>query len=524
MDRRGETEEGPEGSELRLRVPNRPAYLPAVRDLAVEASRLAGLDEGGVQYVVRVVARLAAGLMDPGLDPPEDGCLEVRLRAEGGAVHAVVHDDGPPFDPRQGGRAEEFAHALLNADSPDWIAFTNQGRAGRELSALLHAPGSRVGAATTREPSEPDGDGHSLVVRAAEPTGAWLGRVPAAFTSVAPSAATAPTGDEIRIGLLEPEQAAAVSRCIFDAYRLTYFDEMMYRPAELVELNENGRMVSAVAVTADGSVAGHVALEFTAGEPEIADVAAAVTERAWRGHGIAERLVAFLVAEAGRRGMAGLWCDAVTVHPFTQRLAHAQGFVPCGFHLAFEPPTTRFFGINDQPAGRGSSVVMFRAVGGVSDAPLDVPVRHRDFVAGIYARLGVPDRLERPAPAASLPAGTGLRTALHPVLEVARLTVDAVGTDLAERLHTALHDALREGARVVEARVNLQAAGAATACDELERMGFLVTGVLPGGSRADWLLLQFHKGIAVDYEGMVVDADDSRALLAVVRAGDPGAP
>lgn len=353
--------------------------------------------------------------------------------------------------------------------------------------------------------------------------------MPKAFTEAATThsasggqtVAGADAGGEVRIGLLRPDEAASVSRCIFDACRLTCFDAMTCRPAQLVELNASGEMVSAVAVAPDGAVAGHVALESTAGERATADVAAAVTQRAWRGHGTAERLFAYLIDEAARRDMAGLWCDAVTVHPFTQRLAASLGFVPCGFHLAFEPPSTRFFGINDQPTHRGSSVVMFRVVGGLSCEPLDVPARHRGFEAGIYARLGAPERLRRPASEVRLAARKAkLRALLHPVLEVGRLTVDVPGADLPKRLAAEVQDLFGKGAEVVEARVNLQAAGASAACDELERLGFLVTGVVPGGQDADWLLLQSHPGIAVDYDGMVVDSEESRALLAVVREGD----
>jgi serine/threonine-protein kinase RsbW len=314
-----------------------------------------------------------------------------------------------------------------------------------------------------------------------------------------------------------------VSRCIFDAYRLTYFDEMMYRPALLAELNSTGEMISAVAVASDGTVAGHVALEFSPGDRAIADVAAAVTRRSWRGHGVAEHLFAYLVAEAQRRQMAGVWCDAVTVHPFTQRLAHKLGFVPCGFHLAFEPPSTRFFGIADRPTRRGSSVVMFRALSAPSTAPLDVPARHRRLVAAIYARLGAQDRLDGPPPAAGpTPGETVLGVQDHEILRLTRLTIAAPGTDVRERLRRELDRVREQEIKLVETRLNLQAPGAAATADELEGLGFMVTGVLPGGPAADWLLLQYMNGVMIDYDGMVVDAAESQELLAAVRAGDPG--
>ncbi len=122
-----ETDAAGGGDELRLSVPNRPGSLTAIRDLVRDAARLAGFGRKAA-YPARVAGRLAAALMDPRLDPPEQGSIDVLVRPSGGALLVTVHDDGPPFDPRLGGRAEEFAHAVLEPGSRDWIAFANRGR------------------------------------------------------------------------------------------------------------------------------------------------------------------------------------------------------------------------------------------------------------------------------------------------------------------------------------------------------------------------------------------------------------
>lgn len=155
------------GGSLRLRLPNSPAFLGLVRDVAAGAAALASFDASASSYVARVSGSLAARLMDPALDPPEDGFVEVDLHLTGRALEVTVRD-GPPFDPAQGGRAEQSAHGLLASGSSDWIASTNKGRAGRELRVLLHRPDAE---AAVEEPSAPPDDGHSLVVCASEPCG-----------------------------------------------------------------------------------------------------------------------------------------------------------------------------------------------------------------------------------------------------------------------------------------------------------------------------------------------------------------
>ena len=89
-----ETDAAGGGDELRLSVPNRPGSLTAIRDLVRDAARLAGFGRKAA-YPARVAGRLAAALMDPRLDPPEQGSIDVLVRPSGGALLVTVHDDGP---------------------------------------------------------------------------------------------------------------------------------------------------------------------------------------------------------------------------------------------------------------------------------------------------------------------------------------------------------------------------------------------------------------------------------------------
>jgi hypothetical protein len=65
---------------LRLAVPSRPEYPSTLRDVTVDAARLAGLDEDATGYAARVACGLAAPLLDPDFASPGAGALDFACR------------------------------------------------------------------------------------------------------------------------------------------------------------------------------------------------------------------------------------------------------------------------------------------------------------------------------------------------------------------------------------------------------------------------------------------------------------
>jgi GNAT superfamily N-acetyltransferase len=527
-EERGLVSEGEERTTsppISLSVANLPEYLPllvhAVRDFA----RLTAFPEEAGERAATIVGGMAAALIDPALEPLAGGSIDLTCRAVPGGMMVVLHDEGPPFDPSRSGSAAEIVHSLLQEGSPDWIGFRNLGRGGKEVEIMLHLPGRGEEGGDEASGSPPDES--ELRFRGDRPGADWPDVDDSLLAQEIGEGSGLPPPDELTVGLLRPGQAGAVSHCIFDAYRLTYFKEEMYRPLRIAELNRNGDMVSAVATAPDGSVAGHFALVLN-DERSVADLAVAATRRAWRGRGIAQRLAAFLIEEARRRELYGLYCEALTAHPYTQRLTRSLGFGVCGARLMWIPMTERLYGVSEHERRRRSAMLMFRYLREPSRNPLDVPRQHRDMIARLYTWIGAPDRLvdspiEGLQASAESGEGTTIRTVLDPSLGNALLVVETHGADLSRRLDEELSRIKDTEVLIVEARLNLQSPGAAAAVDELERHQFVFVGVRPGGPGVDWLLMQRFSGVRVDYDALVLDSEEARRLLDYVRAHDPDA-
>ncbi len=325
---------------------------------------------------------------------------------------------------------------------------------------------------------------------------------------------------EIGVGPLVTDQAIEVCRCIYDAYRYTYVNEHMYYPDRVVALNQSGDMVSAVASTSDGEVAGHAALVFPEDTHEVADMAVAAVKAKFRGQSIARRLGEWLEDEARARGLHGLFIEEVTVHTYTQKFCHRLGFTDTGFLLAYSPATTKFEGITGTADARRSVIVGFKYLAPPEPAVINAPGRHRDVIAGIYERLGAPVSFARVVKAAQhgLPE---LNVSVNTRRSVATIRIPTYGRDLAGRLRAEVVRLLRENVSVINVFLDLSARGTGRVADALEEVGFIFSGVLPGGRSGDWLIMQFFNGVVVDYDAIQVEDPTTAELLAYIRANDP---
>jgi hypothetical protein len=151
------------------------------------------------------------------------------------------------------------------------------------------------------------------------------------------------------------------------------------------------------------------------------------------------------------------------------------------------------------------------------------------MIRRLYEWIGAPGRLDGSPPgvleAARDPqAETGITVRLDPATSVATLRLTSFGDDLGARLREELRRLRESELRVIEASVDMTRPGAAAAASHLEDLGFIFTGVLPSGPASDLVTFQYFNGVLVDYDLMRIDSDETRELIAYVRAMDPDAP
>ena len=501
-----DNDRGSDPQRSTLTIPGDLAFIGMIQRFVRDYARLAGFGDTDLDRFDLVIEEAATNVIEGAFLPGERGTFDVSCERVPAGMRITVHDEGLPYDPSLAAVFDPSAEleqqtgaglgSYLMHQLMDTVEFRNLGVHGKETVFTKYLEGMTVAA------TPPSEEG------AAEKTRA---HVPPAERAT------------IEIGLLRPEQAIEVCRCIYDAYRYSYVNEHMYYPDRIVALNKSGDMISVVATTDSGEVAGHTALVFNDVTRDIADMAVAATKNKFRGQSVALRVGEYVTKEAQRRGLHGIFAEQVTVHTYTQRFCHKLGFGDCGFLLAYSPATMAFSGIAEASPLRRSVVLGYKYLEQPMAAPVYVPPHHRPIIERIYAGLGVAMEVrESLHTLGAFPLATSeLNVSVNPRRSVATIRVHVYGRDLATRLREEVLELRRQEVRVIDVLLDMHEPRAGRVVEALEEYGFLFTGILPGGPSGDRLILQYFNGVAVNYDGMLVEREATQQLLAYIRANDP---
>ncbi|MBX9583169.1 MAG: hypothetical protein K2X87_22920 [Gemmataceae bacterium] len=332
-----------------------------------------------------------------------------------------------------------------------------------------------------------------------------------------------PAAEAYTVRPFHPDDAAGVARLVESVYGATYYPPDLYHPGRIVRLNEDGQLVSVVALDPAGGVVGHYAVERPR-PGAVAEASDAIVAPPCRHHQLLERMRVVLRGEAVGLGLAGLVGYPVTNHVFSQKAEEHFGAKPCGVALGLWPRT--FHNLPEPLPQRMSFVLYFeylrRPAGVVHE---DTP--HAEVVARIAGQYGVPVEV-RPA---GSPAGVGeVEVEYEGPVQAGTVRVRRVGADTAAAVRRAGRELVGRGARAVTLELPLAQPGAAAVCRAAEADGFFFCGLGPAfADDGDVLLLQL---VVEDLDLSLVQLDGpfARDLLAYVgrerdrvRAAGPGA-
>jgi anti-sigma regulatory factor (Ser/Thr protein kinase) len=480
-----------------LTLPNEASALPMARTCLDQLATLAGLLPHDADAVVAAAVEACANVIDHAYEPGEHGTFTVVGDVDAAGVVIGVRDQGLPIDARRVDRTDDSparvsAHGGLAmirraVDSATWI---HRGRDGKELRLTKRRPVDSVHAhlAPTDVPAPEDEE-----------------EVP-----LAPD-------QPYTVRRFEPDDAIGVARCIYRVYGNTYIHDSCYYPERLVALNQNGELASVVAVTDDGEVVGHYALERP-GLTRVAERGMAVVSPAHRGRDLMGRMRTSIEAEAKDLGLSGVYSVAVTKHTYSQRVNEAYGSDVCGIFLGGGPANMLFKAIEEEGERpqRITWVIYFTYVDKPEKALVHVPRRHRVIVERIYAGLELPvEWHDETAP----PSGDGqMEVSYDAVQDSGVIKVLHVGEDTDAELARATHDLFDvTGAEVVYVDVPLADPATPALLDVTDSLGYCFAGIGPGFlPDGDALLLQ-RVDPPLDFDQIELASPFAAELLGYIR-------
>lgn len=501
-----------------LTIPNDTSYLPVVRSYVMVVAAQHGFDETQACDIRLAVDEACTHVIETAFEPGEEGELTISSQRFSSGLRVTIADKGMPFDP---GLIEEYdARGGLDRNLRglpfyliqqvmDEVNFVNKGREGKELQLTKYLEVPSVETYFSRE------------------------ELRQYDTEVEPAPSSI-----YEYRWMEPGDALEVSRCIYKTYGYTYPGEHVYFPERIVAMNQSGEMISAVAVIETGEVIGYCALSGHPDDP-VMEIGQAVVVPAHRGRGVLKGLSDMVMGAARLRGLSGLFAQAVTLHPFSQRVTLKYGFRESALLLGYVHRAIQMKEISGGELPQRESVIYsYRPLCEVPCSRVYSPPHHRSMINSIYDNLGFerefaasedPGLNDEPSPLEPKIPHFNLSTKVVSNLGIATMEILNYGLGIEQEVKDKLRDLSHEEIAVIYMKLPLGDPDTAIVCQGIEELGFFFAGIQPGqASQAgkqmrcgDLLCLQYFNGPRINYDLLQLYSDFANQLAQYVRTNDP---
>ena len=481
-----ESKEAPEEQIARLSISADAGFLPPVIEFVKQMSCRLGL--GDAEPTDRAIELVCLNVIENAFGSEEEGSLDVEILRRPGHVVVAVEDRGLPFDYKRLQDGEDRTVLETLHRSFDETRFVNLGRSGNRVELLKHLPHTDV------RDHLPEEEHHRTV-----------------------EASAAHEDVPLEIRIMHPEESFELSRCVYRSYGYSYDWDYIYYPDRIRELQEQGLMISCVAVTPEGEFVGHLAITVERPGWPVGESGQAVVDPRFRGHHLFPKMKTFMAQWAAEAGMYGLYSEATAVHPYSQRGNLHLGARETGFLLGYIPASVSYKQIGDERADRRGSVALFYMR--VSDEPereIYPPVPYLEAVRRIVEHNGLRRTIgEVPDPALQ---PSRMSVEVRQDHNLAFMRVDEPGADLEELVRRHLRDLSMHRVDCVYVDLPLSHPATPGAAAGLENLGVFFGGIIPEANPrgGDVLRLQYLNNVEIEAGDVSTASDFGEELLGLI--------
>ena len=486
-----------------LTLPAEIEYLRVAQQCARAVAQQHGFDEEAMGKIELGLEEAVSNVVQHGFAREGNNVFDLIFERIPLGLRIRLKEKGIPFDPRllpvyEPGKAEEPGAGKglglhLMKSVMDEVSFHNLGPAGKETHLVKYLSGGGKGFAGSGDEAPANEQAEPQIIQ---------------------------EKIDYDVRGLRPSEAIEVSRCAYKSHGYTFFDEHIYYPERLIELNQSGEMISAVAVTKDGTFMGHAALVYPEPGAKIAELTFVFVNLEYRGQGCMNRLCDYLFNQVGH-GLTGIYAYAVSNHIFTQKVMMKHGFGDCCIDLATSPATWEFKGMEENTQ-RISVIMSFKYLAPPPKLTLYPPPHHREMVEAAYRNIGAEHDYESPAAPPELPAeDSRIDARIFASESCGEIHVAKPGRNVVREVRIALKNMCIKQIASISLFMNLADPATASLAEEMEKLGFFFAGVLPQAAVGEALVLQYLNNVELDYSKIQVHSEMAKRLLAYIRERDP---
>ena len=474
----------------RLSVQARKEYLPSITGAVQSLSTQLGFDKKEAFRLELVVEEACLNVIEHAFEPDETGAYDVVIERRPGKLVIGIEDKGLPFDLGKIEAAKETGLGMLLIKSfADEVRYVNLGRQGKRLELSKVLPYKDVEQYVSADEMEKS-----------------------------KSLPQAPADSPLYFQMMTTEHCVDLARCVYRSYGYSYPNDTIYFPERRKELLDSGLIESCIVLNEEKEIVGHLAMIKNSRDAKVGESGQAVVDPRYRGRNLFKEMKIYLSDYARKKGMYGLYSEAVSIHPFTQKGNISLGAHETGVLLAYAPASMNFKKIKDEAQKqRQTTVLFFHKINEDPQRNVYLPFHHKTVLRKIYDANKLNRTLiEDQKPVIDKDMKAAVDVAVFPDFQFAFLQVVHYGEDFPELIEFRLNELLKKKMDCIYIDLPLSDINTPHYCAAVEQLGFSFAGIIPELFNGDVLRLQYLNNQDIDPSVICTASDFGKELLEYV--------
>lgn len=471
-----------------LKILSEEKYLGAIVDVVSDIAESNGIDKKDTKRLDKVLIETFNNIVKYGFQNDTSKAIEISIFKRLNTFVISLEDKGLPFDYEniEMGEDKRFK-SYMSKGYADEVNFYCLGTLGNKTEIIKKVPATDIR-------KEMDISEHQNHI----------------------NQAPADTDVEIRIDSFKPEKIHELVRLVYKCYGYTYANEFMYYPEEIEARLNSNIMTSCGAYTPDDELVGHLALIYSKPGARVGESGEAVVDPRFRGHHIFPRMKSFMTEQASKNGVVGVYGEAVTVHPYSQKGSLELGSTETGFLLGYSPGTVLFQNISeDEKPRRQSIALMFTPILESEHNTIYIPETYYEIIKTIYDNIGY-DRdfvIENQDTVFKKKTHGHLKVSIRTDHNQGIITVLEYGNNTLNEIRFHLNQLRLQRIDCIYVDLPLNQSGAGFKTLKLRELGFFFGYVIPEYSDSDVLRLQYLNNVEISKDDIKTASEFGQHLL-----------
>lgn len=306
--------------------------------------------------------------------------------------------------------------------------------------------------------------------------------------------------------------APDIPKAFASVYGRDYLSSVVYDPEAFAAMVASGDQISLISRDAQGDIAGHIALAFSAPDRGLVELCQGIVTPAHRKSGIFVRMIDraldFARDTLGAHAVYGI---SLTNHIVSQKVVARRGFRDVGMEIDYVPQRML---VKDGADGPAATLVQYLDYGRHDYAACHLPPSYAVWFTRLLegAAVSGPRQI-------TLATGLDRRATLSemmdmPRFDMARLLVRRAGFDFWSLVGAQEDAAEAAGRRSFQVLINLGSAEGAAAVELLRGWGYACSGLLPGYLEGgQHVAIMYRNFEAPHFAGIRLHDDGAKRLL-----------